>query len=256
MQTALVTGLNGRLAPHLQLALESAGVDVIAFDRNELDILNRQQQAQFIAEHAIDCIFHFANGAESWLEILAGIAFENDIPFLFTSTESVFNPESRGPFTPEHSADATSDYGRYKINCEEAALKANPNSIIARLGWQMFDTFEQDNLLTHVRDMHNEKGYLEASSRWLPAVAFVDHTMQCLLDLMDAEEPGIYHVGGNESGLSFYDIACLINEKYELGWDIREGDFPARDGRIVDERVPCGDIADALMFEDLDDFDL
>jgi len=253
MQTALVTGLNGRLAPHLKLALESAGIDVVRFNRDELAIDNKEQQAEFIASHQIDCIFHLATGPESWLATLASIAFENDIPFLFTSTESVFNPNSRGPFTPEHPADATSDYGRYKINCEETALQANPNTIIARLGWQMFDTFEQDNLLTHVRDMHDEKGYLNASVRWIPAVAFVDHTMQCLLDLMDAEEPGVYHVGGNESGLSFYDIACLIADKFELDWDIREGDDPSRDGRIVDERVPCGDIADALSFDDFDD---
>jgi len=222
------------------------GVVVIPFDRDELDIENRQQQLQYIQHNKVDCIFHLATGAEAWLATLSSIAKELEIPILFTSTESVFNPDSKGPFTPEHAADATSDYGRYKIVCEEAALAANPDTIIARLGWQMFDSFEFDNLLTHVRDMHDEKGYLDASTQWLPAVAFVGHTMQCLIDLMDAETPGIYHIGGNEESLSFYDLASLINEKYSLGWDIREGNIPSRDGRIVDDRVPCGDIAEVL----------
>jgi len=246
MQRALVTGLNGRLAPHLKSALESNGVTVIEFDRQQVDIQDPDQQRDFITEQQIDAICHLATGPESWVATLAGIAHQHDIPFLFTSTESVFNPDSRGPFTPDRQPDATSDYGVYKIACEQAALSTNPNSIIARLGWQMFDTFEQDNLLTHVRDMHNEKGYLIASSQWLPAVAFVGHTMACLVDLMKAATPGTYHVGGNEQGLSFYQLVQLIDKKYQMGWDIREGADPARDGRILDDRVLCANIKEVL----------
>lgn len=247
MQNVLVTGLNGRLAPYLKDALESMGINVVPFDRTLLSIEDRAAQIQHIKQNNVDSIFHLATGPETWVGTLAGIAKELDIPFLYTSTESVFEPTSKGPFTPDHPADATGDYGRYKIAGEQAALEANPDAIIARLGWQMFDTFDADNLLTHVRDMHDEKGYLYASTKWLPAVAFVGHTMQCLLDLMDAEVPGTYHIGGNENGLSFFDIVNLINEKFNLQWDIREGDDPARDGRIVDERVPCGLISDVLI---------
>jgi dTDP-4-dehydrorhamnose reductase len=247
MQNVLVTGLNGRLAPYLRDALESMELNVVPFDRVLLNIEDRAAQLQHIKQNNIDSIFHLATGPETWVGTLAGIAKELDIPFLYTSTESVFEPTSKGPFTPDRVADATGDYGRYKIAGEQAALEANTDAIIARLGWQMFDTFESDNLLTHVKAMHDEKGYLYASSKWRPAVAFVGHTMQCLLDLMDAEVPGIYHVGGNENGLTFFDIVNLINEKYDLQWDIREGDDPARDGRIIDERVPCGLISDVLI---------
>lgn len=246
MKKALVTGLNGRLAPFLKTTLEAADVEVVPFDRQVLDIENAGLQKAFIENHKIDAVFHLATGPETWVATLASVAYELNIPFLFTSTESVFNPDSTGPFSPDHPADATNEYGTYKIACEQAALSTNPEVIIARLGWQMFDTFEQDNLLTHVRDMHDEKGYLAASTEWKPAVAFVKDTMACLLDLMRAAKPGVYHVGGNESGLSFYDLVSLINQRYELGWDIREGNEPSRDGRIIDERVPCGNIADAL----------
>jgi dTDP-4-dehydrorhamnose reductase len=247
MQNVLVTGLNGRLAPYLKEALESMEVNVVPFDRAVINIEDRAAQLSFIQNHNIDAIFHLATGSESWVTMLAGIAKELDIPFLFTSTESVFEPSSKGPFTPDRKPDATGDYGRYKIACENAALEANPDVIIARLGWQMFDTFEADNLLTHVRELHDEKGFLYASTKWRPAVAFVRHTMQCLLDLMDAAVPGIYHVGGNENELTFFDIVNMVNEKYDMQWDVREGDDPARDGRIIDERVPCGLISDVLQ---------
>lgn len=246
MNKALVTGLNGRLVPYLKSMLESRGVEVIPFDRNVIDITSSEQQRVFIQDQEIDAIFHLATGPESWVGTLGSIAKDLSIPFLFTSTESVFNPDSIGPFTPDHPADATGDYGRYKIACEQEALKANPDTIIARLGWQMFDTFDQDNMLTHVRDMHDENGYLYASTKWLPAVAFVNDTMTCLVDLMNKSEPGIYHIGGNENGLSFYQLVQMINRKYQCGWDVREGDDPDRDGRIIDSRVPVGLIEDAL----------
>ena len=246
MQRVLVSGLNGRLAPYLKQALEAQAIEVIGFDRQQLDITQRSQQLAFIKTQQIDTIFHLATGPESWLAILASIAHELDIPLLFTSSESVFNPESTGPFSPEHPADAVNDYGRYKIACEQAALEANPNTIIARLGWQMFDNFERDNLLTHVRDMHDNQGYLEASTQWLPAVAYVEHSMQCLIDLAKQAKAGIYHVGGNEQGLSFYQLVQLINQKYQLNWDIRPGSQPQRDGRIIDSRVPCKSISEQL----------
>ncbi|UPW19662.1 sugar nucleotide-binding protein [Agarivorans sp. TSD2052] len=247
MQRALVTGLNGRLAPYLQQALEQANVEVISFDRQQLDITHRPQQIAYIRAHKIDAIFHLATGSEDWLSILADIADELTIPMVFTSTESVFNPDSKGPFTPEHPADAVNEYGRYKISCEHAALAANPNIIVARLGWQMFDTFEQDNLLTHVRDMHNEKGYLEASTEWLPAVAYVEHSMQCLIRLAKQAKAGIYHIGGNELGLSFYQLVELIKQKYQLDWDVRPAKVPQRDGRIIDSRVACDSITQQLQ---------
>ena len=246
MQNVLVTGLNGRLAPYLKQALEQQGIAVHGFNRQELDINNRAQQLGYVRGNHIDAIFHLATGPEEWLACLAGIAGEQNIPMLFTSTESVFNPESSGPFTPDHPADAVNDYGLYKISCEQAALAANPNTIIARLGWQMFENFEQDNLLTHVRDMHNQKGYLVASTEWLPAVAFVEHSMQCLVTLAQQAKPGVYHVGGNEQGLSFYQLVQMINQKYQLNWDIRPGSDPQRDGRIIDPRVVCGSIAEQL----------
>ena len=246
MKNVLVTGLNGRLAPYLKEALERIEVNVVPFDRTVINIEDRTAQVRYLKNHNIDSIFHLATGPEKWVATLASIAKELDIAFLFTSTESVFEPSSEGPFTPDRKPDATSEYGCYKIACENSALEANPDTIIARLGWQMFDTFEADNLLTHVRDMHNEKGFLYASTKWLPAVAFVQHTMQCLLDLMAAAAPGSYHVGGNENELSFFDIVNLINKKYGMQWDIREGDDPARDGRIVDERVPCGLLSEVL----------
>lgn len=246
IKTALVTGLNGRIAPFLKKELERRGVQVIAFDRQLLDIENAELQAQFIANHDIDGIFHLAMGSEDWVATLARIADQRNIPFVYTSTESVFEPTSRGPFTPDRIPDSTGDYGAYKIACEQAALAANPNSLIVRLGWQMFDSFDSDNLLTHVRDMHNEKGYLEASTEWLPAVCFVKHTMTALVDIALRERSGIFHIEGNQQGLSFYDIVSRINQTFDQGWDIRPGTSPSRDGRILDDRVNVGQITELL----------
>lgn len=242
MKTALVTGLNGRLAPYLKDALEDDGIQVVAFDRQVVPIEDRALQQRFLINHNIDVVFHLATGPEQWAATLAELAGERQIPFLFTSTESVFNPDSTGPFTPIHPADASGDYGRYKIACEQAVRAANPDTIIARLGWQMFDNFDQDNLLTHVRDMHDSKGWLEASTEWLPAVAYVEHTMSALISLAKQNQAGTFHIGGNDIGWSFHRLVQEINQHFNLGWDIREGVAPSRDGRLMDDRVPSQQI--------------
>lgn len=247
MKNALVTGLNGRLAPFLKTALERQGVRVVPFDRQVVAIDDRALQSRFLLNHQIDTVFHLATGPEQWAATLAGLAAEQDLPFIFTSTESVFNPDSTGPFTPDHPADATGDYGRYKIACEQAVRSANPNATIARLGWQMFDSFAQDNLLTHVRDMHDNKGWLEASTQWLPAVNYVEHTMATLIALATKQQTGTVHIGGNDAGWSFHELVCRINRHFDLGWDIREGTDPARDGRIMDARIATGQIQDFFI---------
>lgn len=246
MNHALVTGLNGRLAPYLKAQLEAKNIKVTAFNRELLNIEDRDAQRDFINAEQIDCVFHLATGPESWAGTLASIAFELSIPFVLTSTESVFNPNSVGPFNPDHPADADGDYGLYKIAAENVVRNQNPNAIIARLGWQMFDSFDNDNLLTHVRDMINEEGVLYASTEWKPAVAFVGHTMEALIHLAQRNEPGTYHVGGNENGLSFFDLVQLVNQKHQCNWNVQPSTDPSRDGRIIDERVPCGQIETVL----------
>jgi dTDP-4-dehydrorhamnose reductase len=246
MRHVLVTGMNGRLAPYLKKQLAHEGITVSAFDRSTLMIDDRTRQLAFLTQHGIDTVFHLATGPVQWAGLLAGIAAELDIGFVFTSTESVFSPDRSGPFTPEHVADANGDYGAYKIRAETAVRAQNPKAIIARLGWQMFDTFAHDNLLTHVRDMVTDDGVLLASTEWQPAVAFVGHTMAALVALAQQQIPGTYHIGGNESGLSFYDLATRINRTYACGWTIQPGSEPRRDGRIIDARVPCGRIETVL----------
>ena len=246
MKQVLVTGLNGRLAPYLKAQLERDDITVSAFDRSVLNIDNRPTQLAFLQQNNIDTIFHLATGPEQWAGLLAGIAAELGIVFVLTSTESVFNPDSTGPFAPDHPADATGEYGAYKLRAETAVRAQNAKAIIARLGWQMFDTFERDNLLTHVRDMVNNEGVLFASTEWRPAVAFVGHTMAALVALAQQQQPGTYHIGGNESGLSFYDLVSRINRTYSCGWTIKPSTDPSRDGRIIDARVPCGRIETVL----------
>jgi dTDP-4-dehydrorhamnose reductase len=246
MKQVLITGLNGRLAPYLKAQLEGDGISVRAFDRSVLDIGDRAAQLAFLQQNSIDTIFHLATGSDHWAGLLAGVAAELDIGFVLTSTESVFNSGSTGPFTPDHPADATGGYGAYKIRAETAVRAQNTKAIIARLGWQMFNTFERDNLLTHVRDMVNDDGVLFASTEWRPAVAFVGHTMAALVTLAQQQQPGTYHIGGNESALSFYDLVSRINHTYSCGWTVKPSTDPSRDGRIIDIRVPCGRIETVL----------
>jgi len=132
-----------------------------------LNIDDRAAQIQFVQQNGIDIIFHLATGPEQWLACLL-VLLLNSVSSAFSRAPKVFNPDSNGPFTPDHPAYATGDYGPYKIRVETAVCSHYPKAINARFGWQMFDTFKRDNLLSHVRDMVNNEGVLFASTEWKP----------------------------------------------------------------------------------------
>src|SRR5690606_35616278 len=89
--------------------------------------------------------FHLGMGAEEWAGRLASYARHHGLPFVYTSSVSVFGDASGlpdGPFRPQDEPTATDDYGRYKARCERAVLGAtqgrwSPGSAgrLMRTGW-------------------------------------------------------------------------------------------------------------------------
>jgi dTDP-4-dehydrorhamnose reductase len=66
---------------------------------------------------------------------MAALSAEERIPFVFTSTVSVFTAPGPHGITSERTA--TDEYGRYKADCEDAVLKASTEAVVVRLGYQI-----------------------------------------------------------------------------------------------------------------------
>lgn len=245
VRRVLITGLSGTVAPYLKIVLERNGYQVVGFDRNMFNLEDRLQQKAYVESNNICGIFHLAMGSEFWASRLASIAVDLDIPFIFTSTESVFSDRYDGPYSTDQRPDSVTDYGTYKIRCEREIIASNPEACIARLGWQIGSCFEKNNMLNILNNLNRDNGKIEASCEWFPASSYIEDTVEELYKLFSSRSSGFFHIEGNK-GLTFYDIVSALNKKYGCEWNIVKTTIPHRDGRLKDPRINCRSIAEFL----------
>lgn len=242
---AILTGMNGTVAPVVARRLWESGHTVVAWDRSEVSIEDPRACRAFLEEIAPDRFFHIATGSPVWAETVARLCAEMGVRFLFTSSVSVFSDRRQGPHGVDVEPDATDDYGRYKIECERGVRAANPEAVVARLAWQIGDARGSNNMLDHLWRMAEREGRVAASPRFHPSCAFLDDTAETLCALIERAEPDTYHLEGNP-GLSFYEIASGLNRLHDAGWEVVESDAPVLDNRMADPRVAVAPITARL----------
>ncbi len=245
---AIVTGANGTVGSAVVTYLESQGDTVIKWDRSKVPVDDYWAMHEYVKEHAPDVIYHFAiasnpTGLENegwivnynWPSELAWIARQQRIKFIFTSTVMVWTNDAKGPFTPESKPDETEGYGAEKIRAENQIRSQNPDSIIARLGWQIADSAGSNNMITFLETQNKDEGKISASSKWKPACSFVWQTAEALRNLAKSRG-GTYLVSTNKD-LNFYEIATALNKKHGNKWKVVENEDFVYDQRMIDDRV-------------------
>lgn len=241
----MVTGMNGTVAPVLGKRLRAEGIEVIPWDREKVATDDLEAITAFFDEVRPHWFFQIATGSPDWIETTARICLERAIRFLHTGSVSVFSSDSQGPFTVKCSPDATDDYGRYKIECEQRVVRANPRSITARLGWQIGEAPGSNNMVDFLSNAMREKGHIEASRAWKPSCCYLQDTAEALLRLIKDNAPGLYQVEGNP-GLSFFEIVQRLNKKDGGTWKVIPTDNPDWDNRMLDDRVKVTPITATL----------
>jgi len=236
---ALITGMNGTVAPALARHLKAAGVETASWDRSKVPIDQHDKNEEFILSQKPDWFFHIATGSPDWLVSAATICLKHNIKFLYTGSVSVFDGGKSGPFPLDRTPDATDDYGRYKADCERKLAAVNGNAIIARLGWQIGDAPGSNNMIDFLTRTNKEKGEIEASTGWIPSCAFLLDTAAALHTLMMKFPAGLYQLEGNP-GLSFFELVTKLNKLHGNPWKIVKKEESRRDIRMVDDRVPMG----------------
>lgn len=241
---AIVTGMNGTVAPALARRLRADGHEVVAWDRTVVPPDDPNAVHAFVRQTAPDWLLHVATGPAEWAEALAREAAAVGAALLFTSTVSVFGAAQRGPFAPDDAPAPDDDYGRYKLDAERRVTAAHPDAVVARLAWQIGDA-PGSNTLTDFLHRASLRGPVEASTRWTPALAWLDDTADAVAALMADAPPGLYHLDGNP-GLSFYDVATRLRTAVGADWEVVPVDDPARDNRMTDPRIAVRPITERL----------
>jgi dTDP-4-dehydrorhamnose reductase len=233
---AVVTGMNGTVAPFAGRELAVHGFEVAAWDRTEHPVEDQAAGRGFLDRAAPDWLFHIGMGPPEWAGFLAAESRARGIDFLYTSTVSVYADRETGPITPDTEPDATGEYARYKLACEARVREANPGAVIARIAWQIGSGPGSNNMIDYLHKRAAEDGQIRASTLWFPACSFLEDTAVVLHRLRLDHAPGTYLVDGNER-MNFFEIASALNQLHGSRWTVRPVDDFALDLRMVDDRI-------------------
>ncbi|MDB4915719.1 MAG: dTDP-4-dehydrorhamnose reductase [Gemmatimonadetes bacterium] len=146
----LITGANGMVGSALR-ATASSTVDLIALERNELDVTNRAQVDECVDALQPDVIINAAaftavDSAESHAAdaervngvapgILGAAARRVRAKVIHFSTDYVFDGESEVPYTEEAAPNPVNVYGRTKLQGEHALRQSGALHLIIRTQW-------------------------------------------------------------------------------------------------------------------------
>jgi dTDP-4-dehydrorhamnose reductase len=143
--------------------------------------------------------------------LLADLCADQRIPFLFTSTDLVFNGRE-APYDEQSEVTPVSAYGRQKARAEAAVLKGNPEALVCRLplmfgfGPRLSGNFSID-MLTAIRRNRPIKLFTD---EFRTPVDF-QSAAQGLLKVLGRAK-GLMHLGGRTT-VSRYALGLLMAEQ-------------------------------------------
>ena len=231
----LLTGMGGTVAPRLAAHASRAGHEVVGWDRNAVSPDDLDACWRFVDGVQPDAIAHLAFGAETWAGMLASAAAQRGLPFVYTSTAMVFAQRPDGPYRPTDRPTADTEYGQYKARCEQTVRAANEQAMVVRLAYQMDFDGRGNNLVAHLDAAHEQGQTVTASTRWIPALAFLDDTADGLLSFLTDPEPGIHHLDGNAvTAWDYHRVVRSLASALGRPWRIEPNEDPIHDQRLLD----------------------
>ena len=274
----LLTGSNGQVGFELNKKLSALG-EVIATDREELDLTNPNAIKKFIDQIKPDIIINPAaytavDKAESEHdlayqinvkapEVLADKAAELDIPLVHFSTDYVFDGLKKGAYIETDPTNSQSVYGKTKCEGEEK-VRTHAKHIILRTSW-VFGSHGANFLKTMLR-LIQEKDSLNivsdqlgspASATMLADVTF--KIVDTILKNKDFNDYGTYHVT-SDGETNWFEYASLIaseliklNIKIKCGPDqihsILTSEYPTAAKRPLNSRLNCDKLKKTFVLE-------
>lgn len=232
---AIITGMSGTVAPVVANLFKANGYEIVAYDRYITPIDDKVAIEAFIKKENPRIVLHLALGSQTWSSMLAEITKSLDIAFVYISTVSVFGNNQKGPFVVSDAPMPSDDYGKYKKASEDVVLKANPNSYIIRIGWQIGDAAGSNNMIDFFQKQMDESGFIKASSNFYPSCSFMPDTASAIYDIITNHQPGLYLVNSNHT-YSLYEIATFLKTLHPL-FKIEEDLTFKYDNRMFDARV-------------------
>ena len=252
---ALVTGVKGQLGHDVMNELAKRGYEGVGVDVEEMDITDATAVDRVIKESHVDSVVHCAawtavDAAEDNVEIcrkvnalgtenIAKVCKELDIPMIYFSTDYVFDGQGIRPWEPDDPVvEPLNVYGLTKYEGEQAVEKYLDKYYIVRIAWvfgvngknfikTMLNLGKTHDTLTVVNDQVGTPTYTYDLSR-------------LVVDMLEKQEYGKYHVTNEGGYISWYDFAKEIFR--QAGMDVTVNPvssdaYPAKAKRPANSRL-------------------
>ena len=233
----LVTGVNGQLGYDIVRELKERGEeDILAIDKDEMDITDKEQVMKIVKAYNPDVIFHCAawtavdkaedttipEGKDKSLKDLceevnvvgtkniADASIEVGAKLVYMSTDYVFdgNKSLDELYKEDDTPNPQSVYGRTKYEGEEE-VRRNPNHFITRISW-VFGV-NGNNFIKTMLKLAKKYPELTVVNDQIGSPTYTVDLAKLLVEMAETEKYGTYHVN-NEGYCSWAEFAKYIME--------------------------------------------
>lgn len=229
----LITGSTGMLGKDLVTEFTKNNHEVIATEKQQLDITHIVEVLNFVREHKPEVIINAAaynfvdkvedhdgygiafavnaNGPKN----LAMAAKDLDIPFIHFSSDYVFSGNKTEGYTEEDAPSPISRYGDTKLHGEKLIQEVGGKYYICRLsklfGLPGTSDVSKASFVSIMIKLAKEKDSLQIVDSETGCPSYTPDIAEAVHQLLVQEfEPGIYHLINEGGGVTWYEFAQEI----------------------------------------------
>lgn len=232
--SVLVAGSTGQLGVDLFAFLRGQGLEVLAPDAQQMNLLEPQSVRDTVRNAAPQWVINCAaytqvDRAEQDAETAFGVNREGARALaeaaqaagawmLQVSTDFVFSGRSSVPYTEDDATGPLGVYGQSKYEGEVAVQRACARSVILRTAW-LYGVHGNNFVKTMLR-LAAERDELRVVSDQTGTPTWTQDLVRALWGLMQAPQAGVFHFS-DEGQASWYEFACaIVEEARRLGFPI------------------------------------
>lgn len=221
----LITGYKGQLGYDIARELVERGeINILAIDKEEMDITDREQVMNVIKGFNPDVIFHCAawtavDKAEEMEDLvnlvnvvgtknITDASIEVGAKLVYISTDYVFDGTKEGTYNENDIPNPKSVYGKTKFLGEEEARR-NPNHFITRISW-VFGV-NGNNFIKTMLNLSEKYDSLNVVDDQIGSPTYTVDLAKVLVEMVQTDKYGTYHVN-NEGYCSWAEFAKYIME--------------------------------------------
>ena len=221
----LVTGVKGQLGHDVMNELAKRGYEGVGVDVEEMDITDEAAVRRVMEEVRPDKMVHCAawtavDAAEDQVEMcrrvnalgtenIAKMCGELDIPLIYLSTDYVFDGEGTRPWEPDDPVvKPLNVYGQTKYEGELAVEKYTDKYYIVRIAW-VFGV-NGKNFIKTMLNLGKTHDTLTVVDDQIGTPTYTYDLAKLLVDMLEKEEYGKYHVTNEGGYISWCDLSNVI----------------------------------------------